>query len=266
MKKISTITAAVSALMLAACGGQTAQSDETSDSNYVSELFEQSRIESIVMAELDSVAVEWSRLTPVEGVFSNGKIKLSEDEIKVKPNYLFAPASIDELTTFSQKYRAIAVLVVDKKVAEHYKMDVKAYEAAIAKLVADVNDPTLKSLDGATADGVKDVYEKEKENGRINFFWEASAAGIVENLYIMSQNAAKIIPAFDDDAASNLTYHIGVLKIALDDLSFYDENIKGIAQVLSPLNELNAVSVDQLKEQIAVMKPQIEAARASLLK
>ena len=63
-----------------------------------------------------------------------------------------------------------------------------------------------------------------------------------------------------------MTYHIAVLKLALDDLATYDPNIKGLVDILSPLNELNAISVDQLKEQLEKMRPQIEKARGEMLK
>lgn len=43
-------------------------------------------------------------------------------------------------------------------------------------------------------------------------------------------------------------------------------HIKELVDILAPLNELNAINVDQLKEQIGKMKPQIETARAQMLK
>lgn len=262
MKKISFLFAAAFAMILASCGSKTAA--EQSDSDSVS--FEQSQIEEKIMVELDSIADEWNKLAPVEGVLSNGKIQLSEDEIKVKPDYLLDLAKVEDLSLLSQKYRAIGMLTVDKKVAELYKMDVDAYKATLAKLATDVNDPAINIKDNSTTEDLKAFYNAEKENGRINLFWEASAAGIVENLFVLSQNIEKFLPAFDDKAASDFTYHIALLKLALDDLATYDNNIKGIVDVMAPINELNAISVNQFREQLNKMKPQIEAVRAELLK
>lgn len=262
MKKISFLFAAAFVMILASCGSKTAA--EQSDSDSVS--FEQSQIEEKIMVELDSIADEWNKLAPVEGVLSNGKIQLSEDEIKVKPDYLLDLAKVEDLSLLSQKYRAIGMLTVDKKVAELYKMDVDAYKATLAKLATDVNDPAINIKDNSTTEDLKAFYNAEKENGRINLFWEASAAGIVENLFVLSQNIEKFLPAFDDKAASDFTYHIALLKLALDDLATYDNNIKGIVDVMAPINELNAISVDQFREQLNKMKPQIEAVRAELLK
>lgn len=262
MKKFSFIVAAAAALVFASCGNKTQQVEESQDT--VS--FEQSQIEAKIMVELDSIADEWCKLPPVAGVLSNGKIQLSDEELKAQPTYLLAPDAANDLTLLSQKYRAIGMLAVDMKVAELYKMDVDAYKAAISKIGSDVNDPSLKPFDSMSAEDVKAVYVAEKENGRINLFWELAAAVVVEQLYVMSQNSDKFLPAFDDKSASDLTYHIALLKLSLDDLATYDNNIKELVEVLAPLNELNAISVEQLKEQLAKMKPQIEAARAALLK
>lgn len=262
MKKFSFFVAAAAALMLASCGSKTQQAEESQDT--IS--FEQSQIEEKVMVELDSIADEWGKLKPIEGVYANGKIQLSEDELKSKPTYLLDADATNNLTLLSQKYRALGMYLVDIEVAKLYNMDVDAYKAAIAKIVADVNDPAAAFKEENTPEAIKAFYVAEKENGRINFFWEQSAAVLVEQLYVISQNTDKFMPAFDDESASQLTYHIALLKLSLDDLATYDKNIQGLVEVLAPLNELNAISVEQLKEQLAKMKPQIEAARAALLK
>lgn len=263
MKKFSFIVAAAAALVFASCGNKTQSAEESQDTI----TFEQSQIEEKIMVELDSIADEWSKLAPVEGVFSNGKIVLSDEEIKAKPDYLLDLSTLDNLALLSQKYRALGVLAVDSKVAELYKMDVEPYNAAVSKIAADVNDPAIGVKNNEDiADHIKTLYLAEKENGRINLFWEECAAVLVEELYVISQNTDKFMPAFNDESASQLTYHIALLKLALDDLATYDPSIQGLVEVLAPLNELNAISVDQLKEQLATMKPQIEGARAALLK
>lgn len=263
MKKLSFIAVAAAALVLASCGGKKADANQDSQDSVS---FEQSQIEQKIMVELDSIADVYANLPAVTGVLTDGKIKLSDDEIKVKPTYLIDPKSVDDLSLLSQKYRALGVLIVDAKVADLYKMDVDAYKAAIAKLATDVNDPSIKFSEEFTAEEFKARYAAAKDNGRINFFWETATAVVVENLYVIAQNVDKFMPAFDDKAASDLTYHIALLKLSIDDLADYDANIKSLAEVLAPLNELNAINVQQLKEQVAKMKPQIEAARAQMLK
>ncbi|MBO5233285.1 MAG: hypothetical protein J6B33_03130 [Prevotella sp.] len=263
MKKFSFLLAATAALVLASCGGKKTDANQESKDSVS---FEQSQIEQKVMAELDSVADIYNSLNPVEGVFANGKIQLSDEELKAKPAYLYDLKNIDNLSLLSQKYRALGVLAVDAKVAEIYKMDSDAYAAAIAKIATDVNDPAVKFNKDYSAEDLKAFYAAEKENGRLNFFWEASAAAVVENLFVLSQNVDKFLPAFDDKSASEFSYHVALLKLSLDDLAEYDTHIKELVDILAPLNELNAINVDQLKEQIGKMKPQIETARAQMLK
>lgn len=263
MKKLSFLAAAAAALVLASCGGKKTEANQDTQDTVS---FEQSQIEQKIMLELDSVANIWNTLAPVEGVFANGKIQLSEEEQKAKPDYLYDVKNINELSLLSQKYRALGILAVDAKVAELYKMDVDAYSAAMTKIATDINDPAVKYDKDYSAEDMKAFYEAEKSNGRLNFFWECSAAAIIENLYVLSQNVEKFLPAFDDKSASDFTYHIALLKLSLDDLAAYDANIKELVDILAPLNELNAINVEQLKEQVAKMKPQIETARAQMLK
>jgi hypothetical protein len=263
MKKISFLVAAAAALVFASCGGKKAEVNQDSKDSVS---FEQSQIEQKIMGELDSIANLYTALPAISGVYSNGKINLSEDEIKVKPTYLMDPKSIDDLSLLSQKYRALGVLVVDAKVAELYKMDVDAYKAAIAKIATDVNDPSIKYHETYSVEEFKRQYASAKDNGRINFFWETATSTVVENLYVISQNTDKFLPAFTDKSASDFTYHIALLKLSLDDLAAYDVKIKELAEILAPLNEINAISVEQFKEQLAKMKPQIETARAQMLK
>jgi len=263
MKKLTFIAAAAAALVLASCGGRQTQTEQV-QSDSVS--FEQSQIEQKIMVELDSIANIYTNLPSVEGVLSNGKITLSNDELKAKPSYLMDLKSIDNLSLLSQKYRALGVLIVDSKVAELYKMDTDAYKAAITKIATDVNDPSIKFNENLSAEDFKARYASAKENGRLNFFWETATAVVIEQLYVISQNAEKFMPAFDDKSASDLTYHVALLKLSLDDLADYDNNIKNLAEILAPLNEINAINVAQLKEQIAKVKPQIETARAQMLK
>jgi hypothetical protein len=103
------------------------------------------------------------------------------------------------------------------------------------------------------------------ENGRINFFWQIVSTSLVEQLYILSQNTDKFIGAFDDDAAANITFRIVLLTDAVERLAQYDEEFTPVAQAISPLVVLNAISVDQLKTQLAEARQEIIAARNILL-
>jgi hypothetical protein len=135
-------------------------------------------------------------------------------------------------------------------------------------LLADINDPSFKAIEDAdnifeTTEG---LYNAMEENGRINFFWQLAASSLVEELYIASQNTEKFLSVFDDDAASNVTFRIVLVTDAISRLAEYDEDIKPVAEAIEPLKVLNAISVDQLKSQLAEANEQIAAARAALVK
>ena len=147
-------------------------------------------------------------------------------------------------------------------------MPTDEFDKAISKLVADINDPSFKEIDdaGTIFETTEKLYESMEANGRINYFWQLAATSLVEELYVMTQNTEKFITVFDDESASNVTYRIALLIDAIDRLSEYDPDIEPIAAAISPLNVLNAISVDQLKSQITEAKTQIIEARKALVK
>lgn len=263
MKKLTFMCLAALALLATSCANKTASADSDQDSAIA---FEQSQVEQKVKLELDSLAAEWSKLSSVQSVLTNGKITLSDDELKLKPTYLLDLKAADDLAELSQKYRALGIYAVDKQVAELYKQDLEGYNALMAKIAADINDPAVKGIQAPNPDDIKTFYAEEEKAGRINLFWEASAAATVEAMYVIVQNTDKFLPAFDDKAASEITLRLQLIKLSLDDLAQYDTNIAALGKILEPLNTINAINAAQLKEQLAAAKPKVEAARAALLK
>ena len=147
-------------------------------------------------------------------------------------------------------------------------MPLDEYDKAIAKLAADINDPSFKAIDdtGNIHETSQVLYKAMDENGRINYFWQLVATALVENLYVTSQNTDKFITAFDDDAAANVTFRIILLQDAVARLSEYDTDIIPVAKAIEPLTVLNATTVDELKAQLGEAKEKIAAARAALIK
>ena len=110
------------------------------------------------------------------------------------------------------------------------------------------------------------LYDEMEKNGRINYYWQLAAASLVEQLYIANQNSEKFLSVFDDESASNVTFRIVLILDALNRLSEYDPEIKPVAEAVAPLEVLNAMTVDEMKAQLAQAKDKIEAARAALIK
>lgn len=265
MKKILFLAAAF-VLALTSCGNKQKQSEITEDSIKV---FEQNQIEASIKQQLDSLASQAKQLKGIPGI-QNMKdgIQLTEEEKMVKPTYLMDPAETADLQTLSEKYRALAMLFVDKKVAEAYDMDIAPYDEAISKLLAEVNDPALGALNSSITyeENISTLYDAEEAAGRINLFWEMTTASTVEQVYVLCQNIDKYITAIDDEAAENMTFRMILLTDAMDRLADYDANVAELNDAMQPLKVLDALNADQLKSQLMELKGDIEVVRASLLK
>lgn len=271
MKKLSLIIVAFAAMVFASCGNKTQGDANGQDSLADStKTFEQAQLEASVKMHLDSIAAEIStkKFTPLYQVMNDGEITLTADEKKVKPDYLLAPAAANDLQTIYTKYAAFSILTTDKAVAKLYEMDnVADYEAAIAKLTTDINDPALAKLqDKGTFQQIeKSIYEEEEKAGRINFFWIATCAATVEQLYIASQNADKFLQGYDDEAVANITFRIVLIMDAIEQLSVYDAEIQGLAEAIQPLKKINATTVADLKKELAEIKVDLAKSREALL-
>lgn len=267
MKKLSFLAIAFAVIALAACGGKkNAQADEATDSL---KSFEQQQIEASIKMHMDSIASELGKLKSLP-FLNEGKdgITLTKQEKQVKPDYLLPANVAEEATTLTEKYRIMSALSVDKKIAALYEMPTEDYEKAITKLAADINDPSFKAIEdaGTIFETTSALYDEMEKNGRINYFWQLASAALVEQLYVCNQNADKFLSSFNDEAAANVTFRIVLVLDAVNRLAQYDPDIEPVAQAIAPLNALNATSVAEMKEQMAKMKDQINAARKALVK
>ena len=267
MKKLTIFAVAFAAILVASCGGnKSAQNVESADS---AKSFEQEQIEASIKMQFDSLAAELGKLKQLP-VFKNneGKFELSKEEKQVKPDFLLDPAIAENAATLSEKYRTLVALQVDKQISNLYEMPEDAYDKAIAKLAADINNPSFKELEeGADIfETTQTLYDSMNKNGRINYFWQMAATSLVEQLYITSQKTDAFIGSFNDEAAANITFRIILLQDAIDRLKEYDPEIAPVAEAIKPLTVLNASTVDELKAQIAEAKDKVAASRSALIK
>lgn len=266
MKKLSFISLAFAAMLFAACGGNK-NAKPAAEEEVEAKSFEQEQIEASVKMHLDSLSASLATLKKVPFLTdNNGTIELSKEEKQVKPEYLIDPATAENAATLAEKYRMLSLLTIDKKVAALYEMPVEAYDEATTKLMAEINDPSFKAIEDQNTvyETTEALYNAMNENGRINYFWQMAATSLVEELYIASQNTEKFLAAFDDEAASKITFRLVLVTDAITSLVDYDEEIKPIAEAIEPLKILNAISVEQLKAQLAEANEQIVAARKTL--
>ena len=266
MKKLTVFAIALVAIAFASCGGKKTQAAEETDS-LIS--FEQQQIEASIKMHFDSIAAEVGKLPQLPFVQEgNGGLTLTKEEKQVKPDYLLQPSAANEVTTLAEKYRMLSALNVDKKIAALYEMPVEEYDKAIAKLSADINDPSFKAVENASTlfETSTTLYDAMSENGRINYFWQLASAALVEQLYVVEKNSDKFLSVFDDNAAANVSFRIVLILDAVNRLAQYDPEVKPIAEALAPLDLLNATTVAELKNQLEEADEKIEAARKALVK
>ena len=142
MKKLSILAIAFAAVILASCGGKKTDQPEAAQNE---KSFEQEQIEASIKMHIDSIAAEIGQLKQFPFV-QEGGLTLTNEEKQVKPEYLLNPSVAEEAATLSEKYRILSALSVDKKIASLYEMPTDEYDKAIAKLTADINDPSFKVI------------------------------------------------------------------------------------------------------------------------
>lgn len=271
MKKFSFALIAAVAFIMASCGNKQKAEEVANDST---ETFEEKQIKAGMNAQLDSLTNLWMQIKRREifDVDPDNKIVISAEEKKVAPDYLYTPDKLKgKLETLSAKYRALVVFSIDQQVGTLYGMN-DVWSSAIEKLGAEVNDPVMKLVQDGEIDfddenhiAVNEkVYKTEEEAGRANYFWEASATAIVEQTYLLSVNQDKLLAHLTDEDAEKLTFRIILLNDAYENLAEYNPQLMQLLSVLQPLSKLNAITVDQLREQLNESKEEIAQARKSL--
>ena len=272
MKKLTIILLAAALVALPSCKNNKKAKTEAPD--YTNATVDQLTSEALEadMANLIESAKK-IKVVPFVKSQKDGKLTLTDKEKMVKPDYLFTPASAADLVTLNQKYRAVGILTSDKSIAELYEMPVSSYSENIFKLLTDINDPalmefyTLPSLDiESNKEAFSLFVDDEYAAGRINYFWEGVTAGLVEQLFILTRDVDKFMPMFTDELASDITYNFVCVHDGLTKTVNATPEMASLNEILEPLYVINAISVDQLRDQLTELKDEIEVARAALLK
>lgn len=271
MKKLTVILLALAVVVLPSCKNQNKKkAAQEAGKTEISE--KEKLVTEELKLNIQALGESVGKMKSVPFIYSsNGAVKLSPQEKLVKPDYLLNPALVADLVTLTQKYRAVAMLSVDKAVSELYDMPVKEYEENIAKVAAEINDEALVEFaealhtNKAAGDAFTKFFDAEVEANRAPFFWEAVSAALVEQLFVCTKNIDKFISMFDDESASEVTYnfvcvHEGIKSL----LEFYPE-MESLNTILDPLYVINAMNVEQLKMQLIELKGEIEVIRTALL-
>lgn len=273
MKKISLLILGFALAAFPSCMNQGAQSDSSADTIVLTKeeqlLMEQLKfnIENLVES------AQHLKAAPFISKKDDGSVELTEKEKMVKPDYLYSFTSTSELVDLSQKYRAVAILGVDKVIAEKYGMPTEGYSAAIGKLVIEIGDPaftkfatTVWEEKGPVNEALSALVDGEYNAERQKFFWEFIAAGLVEQTYVLTENMEKFMPMFDDQTASDLTFNFVCVHYGILEMTKLYEEMATLHEVLDPLYVINATSKAELEKQLIELKDTIKEVRQKLLK
>lgn len=278
MKKVLFILLAASVVMFASCKNRNASKNAgaSSDENVVVEYVEDAvpPMPEEMKANLDNLIASVKQAQPVFPSFKKNcsKVTLTDKEKKVKPSYLIKADAVNGLVTLSQKYRLLSMIAMDKVVAEKYDMNVEDYKAAIAKLLVEINDPSLKSFyekaeQGETPSETSNEFiAAAYSSGRASLYWEGVAASMVENLYIATRGNGKYLASLTDQDVQDITFNFVCLYENIKALLPYYPEMAGLNNLLGPLYVINAISVKQFAEQLESVKSDIESIRAEFLK
>lgn len=264
MRKLS-ILIVISLMIFSSCGNQAGKKAKKETTKEVS--IEEQYITADLKIKMDSLASSLSKLQFIAlGKDKDGKLVLTEKEKKVKPDYLLPLSKAKDLLTLSQKWSALAVYDIDIQVAKIYDMPIEEYKQVLAKLALEVNSPAvsanIKNYDfGAYFNA---IYKENLENGTLDIYWGAIASGIIESLYIFTQNIDKFMLSFTDETASEMTYRIILVHEAITSLIPFHPEMADLNKVLEPLSKINATSVKELSNQLIELKEEITAARNSI--
>ena len=266
MKKIAIILLAAAIVALPSCKNRkNVNNQEAKDyTEATAEEINEEELKVNMAALIESA----KKIKPVPFVKAtqDGTLVLSEKEKMVKPDYLLAPESANNLATLYQKYRAVGMFTADKNIANMYGMPITAYNEAIFKLLTDINDPALKdfytlpSIDIESDREAFGIFVDEEYDA-----WDGTAAGLVEQLFVLTRDVDKFMPMFTDELASDITFNFICVHDGLTKMVEAYPEMESLNEVLTPLYVINAITVEQLRTQLLEVKADIENARAFLL-
>lgn len=153
---------------------------------------------------------------------------LTESEKAAKPDYLLDPASVKQLVTMNQKLTALGYLWVDRLVLKLYDMPTLETDAAIERLMSDVNySMSLKEAnDMPIAKIIRSEYDSRKASGDIFSFWILLDAVLTEADYAIACNPDLYSSRMTPEMWGDLSY-----------VSLYNATA-----ILAPHNERLAIS------------------------
>ena len=227
-----------------------------------------------VQEHLDSIAANLLRIArpmPVIYECGEGEIELTPQQEKVKPKFYDVPASLSaNAITLSQQYRAVAILAVDRVVAELYGMP-DIYTPEIKRLTVSIGDDAILDMVNQESDvpyreRIAALYRSESDNGRSRFFWEALTAASVEQLYLIASCRDVFMESLTTEDVQNIAFHVNILTDALSDMASLEPDMAPLCRVIAPLETLTAFDKDEFREQMETIGDRVIEIRKDIMK
>ena len=263
----------VLAFALASCGGKKQDAETVKAETSVSQ--DEITLPDALVAHLDSIAGIIASTAPTvdfQALVKNGKLSLTEQQKKTKPDYLLTQNDIDDLATLQEKYVAQAYLAVDLTVANLYGLDDDDFYAnSMSRLAAETDEANQKAAEAAktaplSVANAQQFYQDMKKRNRLDKFYAAEAAYAVEMLYILSRNPDLYMPVMTDVAAMDLCKHVNMAYDGLVSLSGEYPDLKKLVDALKPIADIKASGSDELRHHLKKKNEAFAKVRAALLK
>jgi len=160
------------------------------------------------------------------------EFNFTEEELLVKPDFLLDPSIVNNLLTKRQKVTALAYLIADLPFREIFNMPTEESDAAIARLLTDLNYPIIIDTDlknvidkDFLSGKIREEYNQCKERGELSLFWLFQNASMTEMMYIFSQNPDVLCNKLSDTQWSAFQMKDQARLQAMRELAQYDEDM-----------------------------------------
>ena len=236
---------------------------------------EQKQVTEEIITQLDSLAEEIGQIAETQElirILNPDTVALSETDRLVKPDFLVTENELSQLQTLSQKYRALALLVVDTRVQGLYEPGEDTYMShALQQISTDLNDEAVFQLMSKSKDqlvskqDVMNFYDLMKKSNRVDYFYQTNVSFAIELVYVLSKKFEIFEPYITDATAQSYSRHIALSVSGVEKLAETKPEMSSILEAIKPLKQINAETADQFKQQIIASSTGISAMRKSIL-
>lgn len=211
-----------------------------------------------VLAQIDALEADFQDAAGKSILFA--QIALTDKEKMVKPDYLLDPAEVDNFVTKDQKVSALAFYILEKNLRKAYEMPTDAAEAAISKLLVDINYPLDEELiksDAPISEKIKSEYELCSERGEQDLYWRFQYSLLCDMNYLLASNPDLFFSKITDDNISAYDRQWAKCFEAIKYLAAYDEEMDEL--FIAEASRSNGLSTEEIRARFA----NVDAAKAT---